>query len=546
MNNDLDMNSNRIINLPSATDANEPLTYGQYTAGAATVDLTGTVVSEEQVATAGQSVFTFAAITYTQGSKNLSVYRNGVRLPISSYVETSTSSITLNATDALAVEAGDQFEFVVNERDVSTDMVLDSNVQYTPAGSGAVVSDVRTKLRESVSVKDFGAIGDGVTDDTAAIQAAFAASIEVYFPSGSYLTSSPVKLGDGNARRVYGASRYSTKIENSTSDVFKIETNDAGYLHMSDLHIRSQSGGGHCFKISTNSSVMSFDNLELRQDNADKSIWDQQGGYSGNVSWNQIRCYANSTSNLTAHPFNIESTDIVNGWSFKNMRCEKTLGTLQFFNLNTANASSFVTNCSFENITFQEPYGGWIKLGGCRGVEIKNCASYDMTAAQTGHGIQIGASTGGQISSRCKISHCGRYPSTGGTLDTGISDIQLDSGAAANTIIESCFNSAAGATFTVDYANNKCLHIDRPSDSEASYTDSSNVRYIDINGDYEGMLMPEYFFDENAHSIQIGTGTPESAVTAGVGSVFLRTDGGASTTFYIKESGTGNTGWVAK
>lgn len=43
-----------------------------------------------------------------------------------------------------------------------------------------------------------------------------------------------------------------------------------------------------------------------------------------------------------------------------------------------------------------------------------------------------------------------------------------------------------------------------------------------------------------------GTGTPEGAVTALVGSLYLRTDGGANTTLYIKESGTGNTGWVAK
>jgi hypothetical protein len=43
-----------------------------------------------------------------------------------------------------------------------------------------------------------------------------------------------------------------------------------------------------------------------------------------------------------------------------------------------------------------------------------------------------------------------------------------------------------------------------------------------------------------------GAGTPEAAVTAPVGSMYLRTDGGANTTLYVKETGTGNTGWAAK
>jgi len=43
-----------------------------------------------------------------------------------------------------------------------------------------------------------------------------------------------------------------------------------------------------------------------------------------------------------------------------------------------------------------------------------------------------------------------------------------------------------------------------------------------------------------------GTGSPEGVVTAPVGSLYTRTDGGAGTTLYVKESGTGNTGWVAK
>ena len=43
-----------------------------------------------------------------------------------------------------------------------------------------------------------------------------------------------------------------------------------------------------------------------------------------------------------------------------------------------------------------------------------------------------------------------------------------------------------------------------------------------------------------------GSGSPEGVVTAAVGALYTRTDGGANTTLYVKESGAGNTGWVAK
>lgn len=43
-----------------------------------------------------------------------------------------------------------------------------------------------------------------------------------------------------------------------------------------------------------------------------------------------------------------------------------------------------------------------------------------------------------------------------------------------------------------------------------------------------------------------GAGTPEGAVTASVGSLYTRTDGGAATTLYVKETGAGATGWVGK
>ena len=43
-----------------------------------------------------------------------------------------------------------------------------------------------------------------------------------------------------------------------------------------------------------------------------------------------------------------------------------------------------------------------------------------------------------------------------------------------------------------------------------------------------------------------GTGSPEGVVTAPVGSMYSRQDGGTGTTLYVKESGAGNTGWAAK
>lgn len=43
-----------------------------------------------------------------------------------------------------------------------------------------------------------------------------------------------------------------------------------------------------------------------------------------------------------------------------------------------------------------------------------------------------------------------------------------------------------------------------------------------------------------------GTGSPETVHMASPGSIFHRTNGGALTSLYVKETGTGNTGWVGK
>tara|TARA_R110000868_G_scaffold8081_2_gene41808 strand:- start:31895 stop:33511 length:1617 start_codon:yes stop_codon:yes gene_type:complete len=69
---------------------------------------------------------------------------------------------------------------------------------FTASGTGAVARTLDAKISETVSVKDFGAVGDGVTDDTAAITAANTAASAVgavlLFPAGKYLFTGSIAL----------------------------------------------------------------------------------------------------------------------------------------------------------------------------------------------------------------------------------------------------------------------------------------------------------------------------------------------------------------
>ena len=102
--------------------------------------------------------------------------------------------------------------------DVNTKTYADSSdtVAYTPAGTGAVATTVQAKLRESVSVLDFGAnVVPGTTDMTAAFQAAIVAANggTVYVPDGTYAVS---KIGT-QGTWIVGQSRDNTIIKCNTA-----------------------------------------------------------------------------------------------------------------------------------------------------------------------------------------------------------------------------------------------------------------------------------------------------------------------------------------
>lgn len=91
----------------------------------------------------------------------------------------------------------------LNAPDTATLAALAANggsalIGYLPAGTGAAARTVQAKLRDSVSVKDFGATGDGATDDTTALQNALTYcttnGAELFFPKGSYRTTAKLTI----------------------------------------------------------------------------------------------------------------------------------------------------------------------------------------------------------------------------------------------------------------------------------------------------------------------------------------------------------------
>ncbi|QIQ61873.1 hypothetical protein bering_7 [Salmonella phage bering] len=102
--------------------------------------------------------------------------------------------------------------------------------------SSAIKRSIDSHFKDYYNVKDFGAVGDGVTDDTDAIQLAvaylgdlttktmFSRPSVLFFPDGDYLTSKPIIAWDGVSIR--GASQSSTRIGmTSSTNTTEVTTN---------------------------------------------------------------------------------------------------------------------------------------------------------------------------------------------------------------------------------------------------------------------------------------------------------------------------------
>src|SRR5215813_4603635 len=117
---------------------------------------------------------------------------------------------------------------------------------------------------DPVSVKDsrFAAVGDGATDDTAALQAALdfcfgpanashgTASVyqnkALWVPAGHYKITAPLTVKYLHGARILGAGRFVSQIENVTPGSSVFVTNGCGYSHFEGMRLTAAAGGKCC------------------------------------------------------------------------------------------------------------------------------------------------------------------------------------------------------------------------------------------------------------------------------------------------------------
>lgn len=94
---------------------------------------------------------------------------------------------------------------------------ISEQVRFTQDGTGAVTRLVSDKLKEVVSVLDFGADPTGTLDSTGAIQAALNTGSAVYIPAGTYSISALIYT-TASGQRVFGDGILQTIIQNPTNN----------------------------------------------------------------------------------------------------------------------------------------------------------------------------------------------------------------------------------------------------------------------------------------------------------------------------------------
>ena len=492
-----------------------------------------------------------------------SVFINGV------YQEKDGYNIAGNTlTFTVAPPFGSSIEVMSNETGVigSTNASL---VSYTAGFAGATLQSVQTKLEQYISVKDFGAVGDGVANDTAAFDAAetYLGTVGggiMFVPSGTYkinwvcTTENIIVQGSGGRGeyddtciRPYSLASAPITIGNGTAYV--------RYVSLLDCHVSGSDG--------------SVSGETTAANNAPQAILLN----GGTVNFHADRCvFYNGLKTVSLVP-SVTLPVTTNVFLNSTIRNDLT---------NSANARAIYI----------------IRLADPGYATANKFIATKLNGPTLGYAAEIDGTVAG-ITFEVNDSYWDIKPAKG-VLLKGASGIvchnfQIDPGTTAAIIIETDNNGdiARFISGLLRHGGQKfktpAYTYDIPAEADifsyrqralspflgndVVFSTTADPYNTSVNLSLQSSTGPLAFYGANftpgvnnsqsignstnrwsnvyGYNIRAGDGTafwttgngsPEGVVTAPVGSIFTRLNGGALTTLYIKESGAGNTGWVAK
>jgi hypothetical protein len=326
---------------------------------------------------------------------------------------------------------------------------------FTATG-GSTSRTLPSRISDIVNVKDYGAKGDGVTDDIKAIQAAFDAAFgpasnanggyssafmghagypankSVFFPSGTYNISASIKITQVFGAYITGAGKRATRIVNTLSggaisagDVF--HTDGFTFSCIENMTMVSPTWGGsinHCFDLAYSGTILNqvnthgilFRNVRFEGGNYGCGLGD--GGMGSEVIWlgcDFVSCVTGIESfNQNALDFNI-------------LGCRfQSCGT--GINMNSENY--YIAGCTFTGSTSQD-----VSAPGGSPYVIEGCGSTSTTIFMNNIGA-IG------VNAKC----CYYHPASLGNFSVCQAALMMDGNVATNCLLQGAAVALGGGT----------------------------------------------------------------------------------------------------